>query len=297
MKQILFNGAATALITPMRPDASVDLQTLARLTEWQIQSGVSALIPCGTTGEAATLSHDEHYAVIKTVVETAGGRVPIIAGAGSNDTAHAEALCDSAKRAGADGLLLVTPYYNKCTQKGLQQHFLRLSKCDLPIILYNIPSRTGVTIDMESRRVLAEMDQIVGLKEAGTDFSLINQHILDLGDSLPLYSGNDDLTLPLMSMGAIGCISVIANVLPHSTASLCHAMLQNNTTAACQLHYTLLPLMKALFCEVNPIPVKAVMSFAGYPCGECRMPLSKIEPEHLALLQKQFLMAKEVGLC
>ena len=141
------------------------------------------------------------------------------------------------------------------------------------------------------------MDQIVGLMVAGNDFSLINQHILDLGDSLPLYSGNDDLTLPLMSMGAIGCISVIANVLPHSTASLCHAMLQNNISVACQLHYTLLPLMKALFCEVNPIPVKAVMSFAGYPCGECRMPLSKIEPEHLALLQKQFLMAKEVGLC
>lgn len=298
MKQVLFHGAATALVTPMRQDGSLDLAMLAALTEWQVQSGIAALVPCGTTGEAATLTAEEHYAVIKTVVETVNGRVPVIAGAGCNDTARAETLCRAAQKAGADALLLVTPYYNKCTPRGLQRHFMRLAAaCDLPVILYNVPSRTGVTIDIESRRVLAGIENMVGLKEAGTDFSLIGQHMTELNETLPLYSGNDDLTLPLMAMGAVGCISVLSNVLPRSTETLCDALLQNDLPAARSLHYRLLPLAKALFCEVNPIPVKALMPLAGYDCGGCRMPLSAIEPEHFALLQEHFVMAKDAGLC
>lgn len=298
MKQLLFRGMATALVTPMHPDGSVDLQTLARLTEWQIQSGAAALVPCGTTGEAATLTLQERITVIRTVAGTASGRVPVIAGAGCNDTARALENCKSAAAAGADALLLVTPYYNKCTQKGLVAHYTGLaSATHLPVILYNVPSRTGVTIDMESRRALAKIDNIVGLKEAGTDFSLIGQHLSELQDTLPLYSGNDDLTLPLMAMGAAGCISVLGNVLPHSAAALCNALLQDDLPAARQQHYAMLPLMKALFCEVNPIPVKAAMSLVGFPCGSCRMPLSEIEPQHFALLKNQIESAKQHELC
>ena len=298
MKRILFRGAATALVTPMYPDGSLDLKAISRLTEWQIQSGISALVPCGTTGEAATLTEEERFTVIQTVAKTAAGRVPVIAGAGCNDTARAEQNCLAAAAAGADALLLVTPYYNKCTPKGLQAHFARLAAAtSLPVILYNVPSRTGVTIDMESRRELSKNDKIIGLKEAGTDFSLIHQHLLELGDTLPLYSGNDDLTLPLMSMGAHGCISVLSNLLPHSTEALCQALLRNDFPAARSLHYSLLPLMRSLFCEVNPIPVKAAMQFIDFPCGSCRMPLSPMEPDHLALLQKHFAMTKQLGLC
>lgn len=298
MKQVLFRGAATALVTPMRKDGSLDLEMLSALTEWQIQSGIAALVPCGTTGEAATLSEKERFAVIQTVVNAAAGRVPVIAGAGCNDTAQAEQNCLAAQEAGADGLLLVTPYYNKCTPLGLQAHFSRLAAVTpLPVILYNVPSRTGVTIDLETRRILSKIDNIVGLKEAGTDFALIGQHLLELADALPLYSGNDDLTLPLMSMGALGCISVLSNVLPHSTQSLCSALLHNDLPAARSLYYTLYPLTKALFCEVNPIPVKTAMSLVGFPCGGCRMPLSPLQPEHYALLQQHFTMAKQHGLC
>lgn len=298
MKQILFRGAATALVTPMHPDGSLDLKALSRLTEWQIKSGISALVPCGTTGEAATLTEEERFTVIQTVAKTAAGRVPVIAGAGCNDTARAEQNCLAAAAAGADALLLVTPYYNKCTPKGLQAHFARLAAAtSLPVILYNVPSRTGVTIDMESRRELSKNDKIIGLKEAGTDFSLIHQHLLELGDTLPLYSGNDDLTLPLMSMGANGCISVLSNLLPNSTEALCQALLRNDLPAARSLHYSLLPLMRSLFCEVNPIPVKAAMQLIDFPCGSCRMPLSPMEPDHLALLQKHFAMTKQLGLC
>ena len=298
MKQIIFRGAATALVTPMHSDGSLDLKTLARLTEWQIQSGIAALIPCGTTGEAATLSEAERLSVIQTVVEAAAGRVPIIAGAGCNDTARAVQNCKAAKAAGADALLLVTPYYNKCTPKGLQAHFKKLAAAtNLPIILYNVPSRTGVAIDWESRQELSRMDSIVGFKEAGTDFSLINRHLLELNDTLPLYSGNDDLTLPLMSMGAHGCISVLSNILPHSTEALCDFLLQNDLPAARALHYQLLPLIKALFSEVNPIPVKAARPLIHFSCGQCRMPLSPIEPEHLTLLQEYFSIAKDAGLC
>ena len=298
MKQLLFQGAATALVTPMKKDGSLDLDALAALTKRQIQGGIAALVPCGTTGEAATLTAQEHFAVIRTVAEVSAGRVPVIAGAGCNDTARAEQLCRSAQKAGADALLLVTPYYNKCTPKGLQRHFMRLaSSCDLPVILYNVPSRTGVTIDMESRQTLAKVESIIGLKEAGTDFSLISQHLLELKDDLPLYSGNDDLTLALMAMGAVGCISVLGNILPHSMQSLCDDVLRGNISEARTLHNALLPLMKSLFCEVNPIPVKAAMPLIGIPCGGCRMPLSQMEPEHFAVLKARFMAAKDAGLC
>lgn len=298
MKQIVFQGAATALVTPMRQDGRLDLPLLEAITDWQIKSGIAALVPCGTTGEAATMTDDERFSVIETVVKAADGRVPVIAGAGCNDTAKAAANCRAAQKAGADALLLVTPYYNKCTPKGLQTHFMHLAAAaDLPVILYNVPSRTGVTIDMESRRVLSRCDSVVGIKEAGTDFSLIQQTAAELKDTLPLYSGNDDLTLPLMALGAVGCISVISNLFPTKTQQLCTAMLQNDPETARTLHYELLPLMKALFCEVNPIPVKAAMGLIGYDCGSCRMPLSPIEPQHLALLRQRLEESNAIGLC
>ena len=298
MKKVLFEGSGVAIATPMHEDGSVNYEALGSLIEFQLDNGTDAIISCGTTGESSTLNHEEHCKVLEYTIKKVNHRVPVIAGAGSNDTAYAVELSKEAKSYGADALLSVTPYYNKCTPKGLQSHFARLaSATPLPVILYNVPSRTGVTIDMESRRKLSKVDNIIGLKEASTDFSLIHQHLLELGDTLPLYSGNDDLTLPLMSLGAHGCISVLSNLLPHSTEALCQAILQNDLSAARSLHYSLLPLMKSLFCEVNPIPVKAAMPLVGFPCGSCRMPLSLIEPDHLALLQQQFTMTKQLGLC
>ena len=281
MKQILFRGAATALVTPMQPDGSLDLETLSRLTEWQIQSSISALVPCGTTGEAATLTDEERFTVIQTVAKTAAGRVPVIAGAGCNDTARAEQNCLAAAAAGADALLLVTPYYNKCTPKGLQSHFARLaSATPLPVIIYNVPSRTGVTIDMESRRKLSKVDNIIGLKEASTDFSLIHQHLLELGDTLPLYSGNDDQVVPLLSLGGKGVISVLSNVVPRQTVDMTDAFFAGRVAEAARMQCRYLPLIHDLFCEANPIPVKAAISAMGFGSENLRLPLVPMQEEN-----------------
>lgn len=280
MKKTVFTGAATALVTPMQESGELNLPVLRELVEWQISQGIDALVPCGTTGESATLTAKEHSRVIAETVEAAGGRVPVIAGAGCNDTVKAQRLIRAAKRAGADALLLVTPYYNKCTQKGLVEHYTRLADTtDLPVILYNVPSRTGVTIGLEARAALSRHPNIVAIKEAGNDLSLISETIRTCGSDLAVYSGNDDLALPILAMGGCGVISVASNVIPAEVHELCRAALRGNFCKARKLHYSLLPLMKMLFCEVNPIPVKAAMEWIGYPCGRCRMPLSELDED------------------
>lgn len=286
MRKPVFEGTATALVTPMYQNGALNLEKLAETVERQIALGIDALVPCGTTGESATLSDKEKEAVIRTTVEVAAGRVPVIAGAGSNDTDHAAANCRAAKSAGADALLLVTPYYNKCTPKGLQAHFIRLAEAaDLPVILYNVPSRTGVNIDLESRIVLSRHPNIVGIKEAGTDLSLASKTVAACGEEFALYSGNDDLTLAMMALGAKGAVSVVSNVFPAEEAALTRFALQGDYTSAKDLYYSLLPAAEAFFCEVNPIPVKAAMAMIGYDCGPCRMPLSPLEESHYTLLQ------------
>lgn len=293
MKKTIFTGCATALVTPMTEEGSLNLPVLRELVEWQITQGIDALVPCGTTGESATLSAKEHCTVIAETVQAAAGRVPVIAGAGSNDTAKAQRLIRAAKRAGADALLLVTPYYNKCTQKGLVEHYTRLADTtDLPVILYNVPSRTGVNIGPEARVKLSEHPNIVGIKEAGTDFALISETIQACGSDLALYSGNDDLALPILSLGGCGVISVTSNLFPAEMHELCRAALRGSIGKARKLYYTLLPVMKALFCEVNPIPVKAAMETIGFPCGRCRMPLSELDGNYAENLRTLIQKAK-----
>lgn len=278
MKRPVFTGAATALVTPMTKEGKLNLTMLEKLVEWQIQSGIDALVPCGTTGECATLSSRERSRVIEMTVASAQGRVPVIAGAGSNDTAKSVTYCKAAKAAGANALLLVTPYYNKCTQKGLQEHFLRLADAtDLPVILYNVPSRTGVSISLDSRIILCRHPQIVGIKEAEPNLSLVSNTIEACGEELAVYSGNDDLTLPILSLGGRGIISVASNLFPREMQKLCRYGADGDYESARSLHYSLLPLMNMLFCEVNPIPVKAAMEWIGFPCGPCRMPLCPID--------------------
>ena len=280
MKQILFRGAATALVTPMHPDGSLDLETLSRLTEWQIQSSISALVPCGTTGEAATLTDEERFTIIQTVAKTAAGRVPVIAGAGCNDTARAEQNCLAAAAAGVDALLLVTPYYNKTSQTGLIRHFHAIADAtDLPIILYNVPSRTGVNITPETYRALSAHPNIVATKEASGNISHIAQVIQTCGDQLDVYSGNDDQIVPLLALGAKGVISVLSNVMPRQTHDICQLFFDGKIEQSRQLQLELLELINALFSDVNPIPVKQAMNLMGYRCGSCRLPLDEMQPQ------------------
>lgn len=295
MKHRIFFGAATALVTPMREDGETDLAMLRQICEWQVESGIDALVPCGTTGESATMTAKERNIVIETVVDTVNGRIPVIAGAGCNDTRKAEQNCRDAKAAGADALLLVTPYYNKCTQNGLVEHYLRLADAtDLPVILYNVPSRTGVSVGLEARTALCKHPNIAAIKEADTNLSLVSDTIDACKDNLTVYSGNDDLTLPMMSLGAAGVISVLSNLIPGEVASLCTAIQKNDMPKAQRLHYSFLPMIHALFSEVNPIPVKAAMRLAGFPCGECRMPLGRIEPQHAEELRRAWQSLKSV---
>ena len=295
----IFKGAGVAIVTPMNEDGSVNYEKFGELIEFQIANGTDAIIVCGTTGESSTLTHEEHLDTIKYCVDKVAKRIPVVAGTGSNCTDTAVYLSQEAEKYGVDGILLVSPYYNKATQKGLYRHFKTVAdSVKVPAILYNVPSRTGCNILPETVvKLCKDVENIVGIKEASGNISQI-AHLAAIGQGVvDIYSGNDDLTLPLMSLGAHGCISVLSNLLPHSTEALCQAILQNDLPAARSLHYSLLPLMKSLFCEVNPIPVKAAMPLVGFPCGSCRMPLSLIEPGHLALLQQQFTMTKQLGLC
>ena len=293
MKQHIFQGAATALITPLTADG-VDYEAFGRVIDWQIEQGIDALVIAGTTGEGSTLTDEEHREAIRFSVERAAGRVPIIAGTGSNDTDYAVDLTRFACAAGADAMLVVTPYYNKATQKGLIRMYETIADAsDKPLILYNVPSRTGVGIEPTTYQALAEHPMIGAIKEAGGDFSKIAKTMQLVGDKLDLYSGNDDQIVPIMALGGQGVISVLSNVMPAETSAMCHAYLQGDTAGALREQLRLLPLINALFCEVNPIPVKAAMAAMGYCEDYLRLPLTTIEDDHRAAL---YARMAEVGL-
>ncbi|HZP44351.1 MAG TPA: 4-hydroxy-tetrahydrodipicolinate synthase [Candidatus Binataceae bacterium] len=269
----MFTGAFSALITPFR-DGAVDERALRDLVEWQIQSGIDGLVPCGSTGESATLSHAEHEQVIRLVIEQARRRVPVIAGTGSNSTAEAVRLTTFAREAGADAALLISPYYNKPTQDGIFRHYQTIAAAvDLPLFVYNIPGRTGSNILPETFARMCEIKQVVGIKEASGSMDQCSDILGLCGERLTLMSGDDSLTLPLMAMGARGVISVITNVMPREMHDLTAAALAGDFARARALHFRMLPLMRALFVETNPIPVKQALAFMGRSSNEMRLPL------------------------
>lgn len=274
MKKQIFKGAATALVTPMNQDGSVNFNRLESLVDEQIKAGIDGLIICGTTGEKSTLRYDEHVKVIEVACKAAAKRVPIIAGTGSNDTVYSVELCDDAEKVGADAFLMVTPYYNKASQKGLVAHYNYIAdRVNKPIILYNVPSRTGVSIAPETYKELSKHPNIVATKEANGDLSAIAKTRYLCGDDLAIYSGNDDQIVPILSLGGIGVISVLSNILPHETHELCWDYFNGNfaDAASAQIHFT--GLINALFSDVNPVPIKTAMNLAGMDVGPFRLPL------------------------
>ena len=285
MKETIFTGAAVALVTPFNPDMSVNYEELEKLIEFQITSGTDAIVTCGTTGEAATLSDEEHVKVIEFTVNKVAGRVPVIAGTGSNDTAYAMELSQKAEALGANGLLLVTPYYNKASQSGLVQHFSAIADAvDIPVILYNVPSRTGVGCTAQTYQALAKHPNIAGVKEASDDFDLIQDTLNLCPPDFTVWSGNDGSTAAIMALGGKGVISVAANVVPREMHELTQLCLENRFLEAGTLQLKLHELIRALFCEVNPIPVKTAMELLGLCSGELRLPLCRISERHLEQL-------------
>ena len=274
MKNRIFTGAATALVTPMNSDGSVNFARLSTLVDEQIQGGIDALVICGTTGEKSTLRYDEHVKVIEDSVKAAKGRVPIIAGTGSNDTVYSVELCADAEKAGADAFLMVAPYYNKTSQAGLVAHYNYIAdRVNKPIILYNVPSRTGVAIKPETYKELSKHPNIVAVKEANGDLSSVAQTKYLCGDELDVYSGNDDQTIPMMSLGGIGVISVLSNIAPRVMHDMCEAYFKGDIEKARELQVKHTGLINALFSDVNPIPVKEAMNILGMDVGPCRLPL------------------------
>ena len=287
MKTTIFTGSGVALVTPMHSDGSVNYEELGRILEFQISNGTDAIITCGTTGESAVLDHKEHCEVISYTVEKVAGRCPVIAGTGSNDTKYAVELTKTAKQLGVDAVLSVTPYYNKASQNGLIKHFTLIAdSADIPMILYNVPSRTGCRIQLDTYKQLAKHQNIVATKEATEDVGFAAQILAECGDELDVYSGCDDLTVPLMSLGVKGVISVFANVMPKESHQICEYMLKVETAKAAQLHLKYLKLMNALFCDVNPIPVKEAMNIIGFDCGECRLPLCSMTEDKIKALRE-----------
>lgn len=290
MKKTVFQGIATALITPLNENG-IDYELFGKLVDWQIESGIGGLVVCGTTGEASTLTDDEHRDAIKFVVERAAGRVPVIAGTGSNDLAYAIDLTRHACEAGADAVLVVTPYYNKATQKGLIKMYEAIADASTkPVILYNVPSRTGVNIEPSTYAVLAEHPNIVGIKEANGNFSKILETFALVGDKLDIYSGNDDQITPLLALGGKGCISVLSNLLPKETSDIANLFFKGDVKGSAELQIKYHALIDALFSEVNPIPVKAAMAAMGYCENYLRMPLTPMDEKkeaHLLALMKE----------
>ncbi len=279
-KNSVFRGAATALITPLN-ESGVDYESFGKLIDWQIEKGINALVIAGTTGEGSTLDDKEHREVLKFAAERIAGRVPMIAGTGSNDTAYAISLSEYACDIGADGLLVVTPYYNKATQNGLIKMYTAIADAvTKPLILYNVPSRTGVSIEPSTYAVLADHPNIAGIKEANGNISKIVETAALVGDKLDIYSGNDDQIVPILSMGGSGIISVLSNVMPAETVKICDLWFEGKTTESAKLQCKLLPLINALFSEVNPIPVKAAMAKMGFCENFVRLPLTVMEQAH-----------------
>ncbi len=280
MKKTVFTGVATAIITPLKEDG-IDFEKFGKLIEWQIDEGINAIVVCGTTGESSTLTDEEHKAAIKFAVDTVAGRVPVIAGTGSNDTSYAIELTKYACEVGSDAMLVVTPYYNKATQNGLIKLFTEIADASTkPIILYNVPSRTGVNITPATCKVLAEHPNICGIKEASGNISQVAQMAALAGDKIDIYSGNDDQIVPIMSLGGKGVISVVSNVMPKKSVEICDSYFAGDVKKSCELQLELLPLINALFSEVNPIPVKAAMSAMGWCENIVRLPLTPMEKQN-----------------
>lgn len=297
MKHTIFTGSGVALVTPMHPDSSVNYQKLGELIEFQIENGSDAIVITGTTGEASTLTDKEHLKVISYTVEQVHGRIPVIAGTGSNNTAHAIELSQKAEVLGADALLVVTPYYNKCSQQGLFLHFQAIAQSvALPIILYNVPSRTGVNIQPTTYARLSDISNIVAVKEASGNFSQIAKTLSLCGDRMDIYSGNDDQITSALALGAKGVISVLANIVPRETHDTCQSYFDGHPEQSdtLQLHY--LDLIENLFSDVNPIPVKHALNAMGHNVGECRLPLCAMDESAaerlLSCLQRYGLIEK-----
>ena len=290
----IFKGAGVAIVTPFTQDDKVNFEELGKMIDFQIAGGTDAIIICGTTGESSTLTHEEHDACIKFAVEHTAGRVPVIAGTGSNSTAEAIRLSTHAQNNGADALLLVTPYYNKATQKGLIQHYTAIANSvDLPIILYNVPSRTGVNILPQTAVTLAKnVKNIVALKEASGNISQVAELAALADGCIDIYSGNDDQVVPLLSLGGVGVISVLSNVMPKLTHDMVMSYLNGDVKLSRQLQLSVMNLNKALFCEVNPIPVKEALNMMGWNAGAVRSPLCEMEPQHKELLRKELAAMK-----
>lgn len=286
MKNVIFKGSGVAIVTPMQTDGTINYPKLRELIDWQIENGTDSIVICGTTGESSTMSDDEHTSVIAAAVEYTAGRVPVIAGAGSNDTSYSVFLSKEAAAAGADALLHVSPYYNKTSQRGLVRHFMTIADATpLPVILYNVPSRTGMNILPTTCLALSQHPNIVAIKEASGNISQIAEIAALCGEDLHIYSGNDDQILPLLAFGSMGVISVLANVLPRETHDICRLFFEGDVAGSRALQLRLLPLINALFLDVNPIPVKAALNLLGYDVGACRLPLCDMTEEGLSHLK------------
>lgn len=284
MKNTVFTGAATAIVTPLTKNG-VDYEQFGRLIDWQIEAGIDAIVAVGTTGEGSTLTDEEHKEAIKFCVDRVAGRVPVIAGTGSNDTDYAISLTKYACEVGADAMLLVTPYYNKATQRGLYESFVAVADISTkPCILYNVPSRTGCNLLPSTVAKLAEHPNIVAIKEASGNLSQVAEIAHLCGDKIDIYSGNDDQIVPIMSLGGKGVISVLSNLMPAETSKIVKDYLAGDVVASREAQLRLIPLINALFCEVNPIPVKAAMAAMGYCENYLRLPLTTMEPDHEATL-------------
>ena len=286
MKKPIFTGSGFAIITPFAKDGSIDFEELGKLLEFQIENETDAIIICGTTGESAAMPDSEHLSVIDYAVKKVNGRIPVIAGTGSNDTAHGITLCKAAEKLGVDGLLTVTPYYNKTTQRGLVKHFTALANSvKIPLILYNVPSRTGLNIKPDTLLELSKVENIIGIKEASGNITQVAQMAAKCPDMV-IYSGNDDQIIPIMSVGGLGVISVLANIEPKKTHDMCQKFLDKDTEGAMKLQLEAMEVIDALFCEVNPIPVKKAMSLMGYNTDTLRLPLCEISPENEKYLRR-----------
>lgn len=286
MKKILFKGCGTAICTPFN-DSGVNFEEFKKLINSQVDNGADAIIVCGTTGEASTMTTEEKLATIKCAVETSNGRIPIIAGTGGNNTKQVIEYSKTVEKLGVDGLLIVTPYYNKCTQNGLVLHYTAIAnEVSIPIILYSVPSRTGVNIEPKTCLKLSKIENIVAIKEASGNLSQVAEIAHLCGNNLHIYSGNDDQILPILSLGGLGVISVLSNLEPQYTHNIVQNFFEGNITLATQMQLNALPLIKALFSEVNPIPIKSALNQIGFNFGVPRLPLTEISSEKEALLAK-----------
>ena len=290
----IFTGSCVALVTPFKPDGSVNFEKLIELTDYHLAHKTDALLICGTTGEASTISDEDQVECVRLVAKHVNKKIPVIAGAGSNDTAHAVELGVACEKAGADALLLVTPYYNKTTQRGLVAHYTKIAEAvNIPIILYNVPGRTGMGISPETCLVLSKVPNIAAVKEASGNISEIAKTAALCGDALDIYSGNDDQTLPILSLGGKGVISVTANIIPDEMHDICEAYWKGDHKEACRLQLSTLGIFDALFCEVNPIPVKGAMNMLGFDVGECHLPLVDLSEAHKEFVKNEL---KKYGL-